>query len=319
VRREWRAWALIAAAVCALWPLTVSAFVPAPERLAGAVADTNKASGRHEAIKLELSMTLGDRADVASGELVSHPTGLARLELRGAGGLVERHLLRGPERLATRNGERLDDARFFLPPVFLLQAGNGATLRAGLESFGVAVDLVGLAPCGDLDCYVLGDPVRAVPRPPYPPIRGVEDGEADETTHDIDGGETTEAEDLAARIQFTGGGTLLDERAEAERAELVATQSSQAAPYPTLWIDLESYEIRRLGSRGGVRVTFGPEAVFDDLRVPSWIRIEEPGRNPVMFNVERAAKVNAPASAFDEEWLDAPVIPASDPAAPVAP
>jgi len=82
--------------------------------------------------------------------------------------------------------------------------------------------LVGLGlefPQGAVD-----DPVRAVPRPPYPPIRGVEDGEADETTHDIDGGETTEAEDLAARIQFTGGGTLLDERAEAERVESMISE-----------------------------------------------------------------------------------------------
>ncbi len=296
--------ALVASAsLVALGPGGARAFVPAPERLADAVADTNRAAGRGEAIKLELSMGVGDRADVGTGELVSHPTGLARLELRGSGGLVERHLLRGTERLATRNGERLDDARFFLPPVFLLQAGSGAALRAALDSFGIGVDLVGLAPCGDIDCYVLGDPGRAVPRPPYPPIRGLD--EDDEALADED------EEDLAARIRFTDGGTLLDEREAADRTQLGATELATSFPVgtATLWIDLESYDIRRLGSRSGVRVTFGPEAVFDDLRVPSWIRIEEPDRMPVKFDVIRATKVSAPASAFGEDWLDSVVLP----------
>ena len=283
-----------------LWPIPAAAFVPAPERLAGAVADTNKAAGRKEAIKLELSMSIGDRVDIGKGELVSHPSGLARLELRGDGGLVERHLLRGTERLATRNGERLDDARFFLPPLFLLQAESGAALRAALVSFGIDVDLVGLAPCGDLDCYVFGDPARAVPRPPYPPIRGVDEQGK---------GQDDEPEDLAARVRFSDGGTLLDERNEAD---------SNGTPIgvPTLWVDLDSYDIRRLASRSGVLVTFGPPAVFGDLRVPSWILIEEPDKLTVKFNVLRATPVNAPANAFDEEWLDAVVIPASQAGAP---
>jgi len=311
VSRGGRLRAGIAAVGCALVAaLAAHAFVPAPDRLAAAVAETNRAAGRDEAIKLELSMGIGDRVEVGEGELVSHPTGLARLELRGSGGLVERHLLRGTERLATRNGERLDDARFFLPPFFLLQAGSGATLRAALDSFGVAVDVVGLAPCGDLDCYVLGDATRAVPRPPYPPIRGLEIEESEREAE-------PEPEDLAAQIRFTGGGTLLDEREAAERAYIRSTGFESGTPIgaATLWIDLESYDVRRLGSRGGVAVTFGPEAVFGDLRVPSWIRIEEPDKEPVKFDVIRATKVNAPAGAFDEDWLDAPVIPASDPGA----
>ncbi len=313
--RVGRAWATLAACACVGLPLHAAAFVPAPERLADAIADTNRAAGRQESMKLEVSMGIGDRVDIGQGEIVSHPTGLARLELRGSGGLVERHLLRGTERLATRNGDRIDDARFFLPPVFLLQAQSGATLRAALESFGIAVDLVGLAPCGDLDCYVLGDPARAVPRPPYPPIRGLEAGEAGhEDAARADGSD----DELAARIRFSGGGTLLDEREAAERTqfELVDLSAGMPIGVGTLWIDLESYDIRRLGSRGGVRVTFGPAAVFGDLRVPSWIRIEEPGKLPVKFNVLRATQVNAPASAFDEEWLDAPVIPRSQPGAP---
>lgn len=305
----------IAAAVCALWlPAVALAVVPAPDRLARAVADANKAAGRTEAIKLELSMAIGDRVDIGEGELISHPTGLARLELRGAGGLVERHLLRGTERLATRNGDRLDDARFFLPPVFLLQAESGAALRAALESFGVMVDIVGLAPCGDFDCYLLGDPARAVPRPPYPPIRGREYEDTASSTAPQRGFESSDGE---PRIRFTGSATIRDDdRDDGGEVEQVQVGATIGPASPTLWIDLEGYDVRRLASRGGNRVTFGPGAVFDDLRVPSWIRIEEPGKSPVQFTVLRAAKVSAPASSFSEEWLDAPVIPASDPGAP---
>ena len=281
------------------------AFVPAPDRVAGAIAENNRASGRQESLRFELSMGIGDRVDIGEGELVTHPSGLARLELRGSGGLVERHLLRGTERLAARNGERIDDARFFLPPIFFLQSQSGAALRAALESFGIEVDVIGLAPCGEADCYVLGDPAREVPRPPYPPIRGVEKEVAA-----ADEDEESDDRDLAEYISFSDGGTLADERAAADREAGLARA--------VLWIDQESYAIRRLDSRSGVRVTFGPIAVFDDLRVPSWFRIEEPEKSPVKFNVIRASKVSAPASAFSEEWLDTQAIPPSDPGDPSA-
>jgi hypothetical protein len=251
-------------------------------------------------------MTIGDRSDVGQGELVTHPSGLARLELRGAGGLVERHLLRGTERLASRNGERISDARFFLPPIFLLQSQSGAALRAALESFGVMVDEIGLAPCGDDDCYVLGDPLRAVPRPTLPPVRGAASATSGAAEPGADG-------DLAGHVVFSDGGTLADERAAAEFDEGAGADGT--AMRPVLWIELETYGIRRLDSRGGVQVTFGPDALFDDLRVPAWIRIQEADKSPVKFNVLRATKVNAPASAFSEDWLDAPIIPDSAPGA----
>jgi hypothetical protein len=58
--------------------------------------------------------------------------------------------------------------------------------------------------------------------------------------------------------------------------------------------------------------------VFDDLRVPSWIRIDEPNRASVRFDVLRASLVTAPASAFSETWLDAPPIPQEMPPPPPA-
>jgi len=185
--------------------------VPTAERVEASVAATNVASGRGEALRLELSLSIDDRAGVATGELVTHPTGLARLELRGARGLVERHLLLGSEHTASRNGELLEDPRAFLPPLFVLQASNAATLRAALESFGVLPDVIGLAPCGDDDCFVIGDPDREVPRPELPVAVGGEPLPLDEP--------------LAA---------------EPSEPELTLAPGSR----PRLWVEMESYEIR---------------------------------------------------------------------------
>jgi hypothetical protein len=312
---------LMGAALCALLmvasviaplvvPVVARAYVPPADRVAGAIADNNRASGRGEAIRLELTMTIGDRAAVGTGEIVTHPTGLARLELRGSGGLVERHLLQGTRLLVTRNGERERNAPFFLPPMFLLQAGSAVTLRAALESFGVLVDEIGLAPCGDADCFVIGDPTRAIEPPPFPPIRGLP--EPDETLTE----EEAQADDSDGDegLSFTEGGEL--EAAAATEPVPVSPMGAR----PIIWVDLESYELKRIESADGTKVTFGPEAVFDDVRVPSWIRIEEPDKATVRFDVLRASLVTAPASAFSEAWLDAPPIPAvtnvTPPAAP---
>ena len=80
---------------------------------------------------------------------------------------MERHLLRGEERLASRDGLPLDAPRPFLPPFFLLQAGTGDALRASLRTLGVSVHQVALGYQGDHDCYVLGgrEPASAAPHP----------------------------------------------------------------------------------------------------------------------------------------------------------
>ena len=102
---------------------------------------------------------------VAQGELETQPSGLARLELRAAGGLLERHLLHSRGHAAARNGEPLDEPRAMLPPVFLLQAGSLQAFQSLLQRFGIDPLLVGLAPCGPENCYVLGDPNRVPPVP----------------------------------------------------------------------------------------------------------------------------------------------------------
>jgi hypothetical protein len=253
--------------------LPASGFIPRAERVAGAVAKANRTSSRSQALRLELSLRVGDGEPVAEGELVTHPTGLARLELRASGGLVERHLLRGTEHLASRNGKALENPRALLPPIFLLQADSALTLRAALRSFGVRVDYIGLAPCGGRDCFILGDP-RRVPPPP---------GEEQ---------------------QIPGGPEETGESLESE--ELLESRSLSAetdAFYPQLWVDVISFEVLRIDPEEGVSIRLGPTKEFEQVRFPQWIVIEEPGLRPVRFDVLRATPVNAPAPAFGRAWL----------------
>jgi hypothetical protein len=94
-----------------------------------------------------------------------------------------------------------------------------------------------------------------------------------------------------------GGGetALLDDR-------VVAFPSQHPA---TLWIDMEGFDVRRMRLDDGVRVLFGPYVMFERVRVPSWLQVEEE-RGSVRFEVVDVTPVNAPASAFDEDWLLAP-------------
>jgi hypothetical protein len=141
------------------------AFIPEADRTMKAIAAANRASGRNQALRLTLTMRVGDREPVARGELISHPTGLARLELRGYSGRHERYLLSGRELMATRDGRVLESPRPLLQPFFLMQPESEATLRAALETYGVISDAIGLAPCGEEDCFVIGDPRLAAPLP----------------------------------------------------------------------------------------------------------------------------------------------------------
>ncbi len=133
------------------------AAIPGPEKIADAVAEANRLGGRSEPLLIEVKLRFGEAPPVASGTLASHPTGLARLELESYRGFVERHLLQGSEYRASRNGRLLEEGvRPFLPPVFLLQATDGAALRAALGSYGVEVGEAVLGRAGDHDCWVLG-------------------------------------------------------------------------------------------------------------------------------------------------------------------
>lgn len=76
---------------------------------------------------------------------------------------------------------------------------------------------------------------------------------------------------------------------------------------PSMWVDLESYEVVRIDGADGVRYRFGPSQEFDGIRVPRWIAIEAPGEPPARLDILGAAPANAPAAAFGSGWLTAPV------------
>ena len=142
--------------------LPVRAHVPSQARIAAAVAEANRKAGRFRVLEVVVSLHLGASEEpVATGELLSDPSGLSRLELRSAGGEVERHLLRGGKLLASRDRRSIDAPRPFLPPFFLLQAESGSRLTASLLTLGVSAHEVALGYEGEHDCYVLGGPAAS--------------------------------------------------------------------------------------------------------------------------------------------------------------
>jgi hypothetical protein len=222
--------------------------IPNAQKIADALARSNRKAGRGDPLIFEVTLRIGNSGTLASGTLASHPTGLARLELRSNQGFVERHLLQGSEYTASRDGQLLRSPRPFLPPIFLMQSTSGAALRAALSSFGISGGEVVLGLADDRDCYVLGG---RLPRSP--------DGE--------------------------------------ERR------------LPSVWIDMESFELVRVDRRDGVRFSFGPSADFDGVRVPTWVTIEAPNQDPARLEVKRVARADAPAAAFGHDWLTAPLAP----------
>lgn len=271
---------------------SASGFVPTANRTMKAIAQVNRASGRTKAIQLELTMRIGDREPIAKGELISHPSGLARLELRGYGGRVDRYLLSGSELLATKDGRRLDRPQPMLQPFFLLQPATETTLRAALETFGVQSEWIGLAPCGEQDCFVIGDPRLAVPLP----LAVDPAGNEQDVLHDPLGREPGSDQDLLSDDDRLAGPTLA---------------LPEDGLIPRFWVDTRELQVRRIDRRNGVFTVFGPMINFEKLEVPAWFEIHEPGAQTIRFDVDRAVQVNAPPQAFSRKWLLTPVDPAS--------
>jgi hypothetical protein len=227
--------------------LAAAAAIPTASKIAEAVAEANQMSARVEPLIIDVALRVGEDGPAAQGQLATHPTGLARLELRSDANFVERHLLQGDDYRASRDGQLLEKFHPFLPPVFLLQATSGAALAAALESFGVSEQEVVLGRMGDHDCYVFGG------RLPGPP--------------------------------------------DAERL------------LPSLWVDIESYDALRIVRADGVEYRLGPVSVYDGIRLPRWIEIVTPNQFRARLEVLRAAPANAPAAAFQFDWLITPDAP----------
>lgn len=267
-------WAWVAAATL-IAALPALAFVPRADRIANATAKTNERDARAQALQLDLTLRVADREPIGTGQLVTHPTGLARLELRDASQRVERHLLLGTEHTASRNGEELASPRAFLPPLFLLQVDSPTTLRQALSDYGLDLEAAAIAPCGTGLCYVLGDPSRVAPASdPVAPAG-------------------SEFEDPVAEIQL----------------EVAPPPPARGRPAPSLWVDARSFEIVRIESVDGVVIELGPLVQFGPVRFPGFITIQEPERDLVRFDIVGVTPVNAPAAVFQRTWLLTPPAP----------
>ena len=238
---------ILAVAALVLWGFSADAAIPTAEKIANAVAEMNRVSGRAVPVLVDITLTMGDSALAITGVLASHPTGLARLELRTEA-FVERHLLQGNVHTASRDGQMLSAPYPLLPPLFFLQATSGAALRAALASFGVPAVEVVLGRVGDRDCYVFG-------------------------------------------------------------GRLARSEDGEQQMLPSLWVDMESYEVLLINRPDGVRFRFGPTADFGGIRLPSWIDVESPELPTAHLVVDRVVPANAPAAAFGSHWLSAPPNP----------
>ena len=92
--------------ICLGLAATASAFIPQVDRTMKEIARVNRVSGRSKAIQLELTMQVGDAAPIASALLISHPSGLARLEIQGYRRRVDRQFLPGAELLGSAHRRR---------------------------------------------------------------------------------------------------------------------------------------------------------------------------------------------------------------------
>lgn len=337
-------WVLITAGLVAALP--AQATVPSPERIAEAAAATNHEAHRGQPLRLDLRVQIGERPSVAAGVLLSDPAGRVRLELRGGEGLVERHLMLGGQTLAARDGVLLQDHRFFLPPLYVLQADEGESLRQVLEGLDVDVDRVGLAQCGDEDCLVVGDVGREIPRRPPPPVLGLEAYEQVRLLHaeiaaaqvagvSLEEWRESVAAAAAEEADLLEGETPIPDTADGapllpELPDLVDTDGpvpgseAETTPelpssWPELWVERKSFAIRGIDSAGGVRIRLGPEATFSGVRVPAWIYIQEPGHEAVQLHVLGLSTEIPDPAAFDPAWLFSAAAPSREDSSPVVP
>jgi hypothetical protein len=226
--------------------MLAQAAIPSAEKIARAVAEANRASKRTAPLLIEVRLLISGGGASASGVIATHPNGLARLELESVSGFVERHLLRGTEYQASRDGVRIEDPHPFLPPLFLLQAGSGEALAAALTSLGMAPQDVVFGRLGERDCYVLGG----------------------------------------------------RRYADAQTPEVLL---------PSFWVDSQTLDPLRIVGADGTEYQLGEVQRFEGgIRFPRVIDIDPPGPLRARLEVVGVTQADAPAAAFQTEWLKGP-------------
>lgn len=226
--------------------LTAQAAIPSADKVARAIAEANRGSHRTAPLLLEVRLLIAGGGASASGVIATHPNGLARLELESVMGFVERHLLRGTEYRASRDGQRIEEPHPFLPPLFLLQAGSGEALSAALSSLGMQAQDIVLGRLGDRDCYVLG-------------------------------------------------------------GRRHADAQGQEALLPSFWVDTTTLDPVRIVGADGTEYQLGEIQRFEGgIRFPRIIEIDPPGPLRARLEVVGVTQADAPAAAFQTEWLKGP-------------
>lgn len=225
--------------------LAARAAIPSADKVTQAIAAANRAAGRTAPLLLEVRLVIAGGGASAKGVIATHPNGLARLELESVSGFVERHLLRGTEYRASRDGQRIEDPHPFLPPLFLLQAGSGEALSAALTSLGMQSREIVLGRIGDRDCYVLGG--RRYP--------------------------------------------------DAQSPEVLL---------PSLWVDVRTLEPVRIVGVDGTEYQLGDSERIGNIRFPRSIEIDPPGPLRARLELIEVTQAEAPAAAFQTEWLRGP-------------
>ena len=82
-------------------------------------------------------------------------------------------------------------------------------------------------------------------------------------------------------------------------------------PPASLWVDMVTFEPVRIVRADGTEYRLGPSKAFKGgIQLPSWIEIRSPDSPRARLEVNGASKADAPAAAFQRNWLMA--TPASD-------
>ena len=87
---------------------------------------------------------------------------------------------------------------------------------------------------------------------------------------------------------------------------LIGGDSDEEQLLPSLWVDIQSYDPVHIVRADGVEYRFGPISVFGGIRVPEWIEIRTPDDWRARLEVVQVEPANAPAAAFQSDWLTAP-------------
>lgn len=142
-----------------LLALAASAYVPSSQAVADAVALGQKEARRSGLTEFRIRVAPGAEGaafPIVPGTMWSDPEGRAHLELRQQDEPVERQVRQGATFAAARGGKFIRRPRQILPPLWVLQAEEGALLLERLRELGGDPERIELAHDGAHDCFVLG-------------------------------------------------------------------------------------------------------------------------------------------------------------------